>query len=345
MRIESVRQTSLAIISFLALAIAASGQQAAPPKPRAPSTTAKPAAATAAKTPATRLPAPPPKTPPGPGEKVVLKVGSEQVSQVDLDFVVSRLSPEIRQAIARQGKRPIGEQYALMLVLSSMAVSRRLDSSPDIRRQIDLQRLQLLAQAAYETIVGQTKVSPEEVSQYYSAHPDEFDQAQVRQVVIRKRPDGANEGTPGLLAQEAKAKAEEIRKAFAAGGDAAKATQDLSIPNVVQIDVEPRTIRRGQLPADLDKAAFQLKDGEISDTFETPQALVLVQVAGRRHLELKETSTEIENRLREQKVQAAIDELRSKTSVWMDEEYFAAPPATPAIQPPQTPAVTPPPQQ
>jgi parvulin-like peptidyl-prolyl isomerase len=275
----------------------------------------------------------------------VLKVGSEQVSQAGLDFVISRLSPEIRQAIARQGKRPIGEQYALMLVLSGMAVSRRLDSSPDIRRQIDLQRLQLLAQAAYESIVGQTKVSPEEVSQYYSAHPDEFDQAQVRQVVIRKRPDGAKESTPGLLAQEAKAKAEEIRKAFAAGGDAAKATQDLSIPNVVQIDVEPRTIRRGQLPPDLDKAAFQLKDGEISDPFETPQALVLVQVAGRRHLELKEASTEIENRLREQKVQAAIDELRSKTSVWMDEEYFAAPPATPAMQPPQTPAVTPPPQQ
>jgi parvulin-like peptidyl-prolyl isomerase len=202
----------------------------------------------------------------------------------------------------------------------------------------------LLAQAAYESIVEQTKVSPEEVSQYYSTHPEEFDQAQVRQVVIRKKPDGAKEGTPGLLAQEAKAKAEEIRKAFAAGGDAAKATQDLSIPNVVQIDSQPRTIRRGQLPADLDKAAFQLKDGAISDPFETPQALVLVQVAGRRHLELKDVSTEVENRLREQKVQAAIDELRNKTSVWMDEEYFAAPPGTPAIQPPQTPAVTPPPQ-
>jgi peptidyl-prolyl cis-trans isomerase C len=275
----------------------------------------------------------------------VLKVGKEEVSQAELDFAIDRLSPEIRQTLARQGRRPIGEQYALMLILTGLAVSHRLDSSPDVRQQIELLRVQMLAQAEYENIVGQTKVSPEEVNQYYSAHPDEFDQAQVRQVVIRKKPEGAKEGTPGLLAQEAKTKAEEIRKAFAAGGDTAKATQDLSIPNVVQIDSQPRMIRRGQLPADLDKAAFQLKDGEVSDPFETPQALVLVQVVGRRHLELKEVSTEVENRLREQKVQASVKELRDKTSVWMDEEYFATPPGTPATQTPETPGVGQPPQQ
>jgi parvulin-like peptidyl-prolyl isomerase len=339
MKIWNVRGTSLAIINLLVLAVAAYGQQ-----PTQPQAAARPAAATAAKRPAARPATAPLKTPPGPGEKVVLKVGNEQVSQGDLDFVISRLSPEIKKAIAQQGKRPIGEQYALMLVLSGMAVNHRLDSSPDVRRQIELQRLQMLAQAEYESIVDQTKVNPEEVSQYYSAHPEEFDQAQVRQVVIRKKLDGAKEGTPGLLAPEAKAKAEEIRKAFAADGDAAKVAQDFSLPNVVQIDSQPRTFRRGQLPADLDKAAFQLKEGEVSGPFETPQALVLVQVVGRRHLELKDVSTEIESRLREQKVQASIAELRGKASVWIDEEYFAAPPSTPATQAPQTPAVTPPPQ-
>lgn len=344
MKIWNVRGTSLAIINLLVLAVAAYGQQPTQPQAAARPAAAKPAAATAAKRPAARPATAPLKTPPGPGEKVVLKVGNEQVSQGDLDFVISRLNPEIRQAIAQQGKRPIGEQYALMLVLSGMAVNHRLDSSPDVRRQIELQRLQMLAQAEYESIVDQTKVNPEEVSQYYSAHPEEFDQAQVRQVVVRKKLDGAKEGTPGLLAPEAKAKAEEIRKAFAAGGDAAKVAQDFSLPNVVQIDSQPRTFRRGQLPADLDKAAFQLKEGEVSGPFETPQALVLVQVVGRRHLELKDVSTEIESRLREQKVQASIAELRHKASVWIDEEYFAAPPSTPATQAPQTPAVTPPPQ-
>lgn len=342
MRIWSVRRTALAIVSFLALATAGYGQQPAQPKPAA----AKPAAATAAKRSVTPPATPAPlKTPPAPGEKVVLKVGNEQVSEADLEFVISKLNPEIRQAVARQGKQPIGAQYALMLVLAGMAVSHRLDSSPDFRRQNELQRLQMLAQAEYENIVSQTKISPDEVNQYYAGHPGEFDQAQIRQVVIRKTPEGAKEGTPGLPAPEAKAKAEEIRKALAAGGDPAKVAQDFSVANVVQIDLQPRAVRRGQLPADLDKAAFELKDGEVSNPFETPQALVLVQVAGRRHLELKDASSDLENRLRDQKVQASIGELQNKANVWMDEQYFAAPPSSaPATPAPQGPTANPTPQ-
>jgi parvulin-like peptidyl-prolyl isomerase len=344
MRICSVRQTSLAIINLLALGGAIYGQQATPPKPPAPAAATQPkaTAATPAKKPSAATAVTKPlKTPPLPGEKVVLKVGKEQVSQADIDFVVSGLSAEIRQAVARQGKRPIGEQYVLMLVLSGQAISHRLDSSPDLRRQIDLQRLQLLAQAEYQNLLSQTKVTPEEVSQYYAAHPEEFDQAQVRQVVIRKKPEAAKEGTPGLSAPDAKAKAEEIRKALAGGSDASQVIQQYAAPGVVQIDAQPRTIRRGQLPADLDKAAFQLKEGEVSDPFETPQALVFVQVAGRRRVELKDASSEIEGRLRDQKVQATLADLRAKTQVWMDEEYFAAPTAPPTPPPP---AVSPPPQ-
>jgi len=344
MRICSMRQISLAIINLLALGGAIYGQQATQAKPPAPAAAAQPktAAATFTKKPsAATAAAKPLKTPPLPGEKVVLRVGREQVSQADLDFVINGLSPEIRQAVARQGKRPIGEQYALMLVLSGQAIGHRLDSSPDIRRQIELQRLQLLAQAEYQNLLNQTKITPEEISQLYSAHPEEFDQAQVRQVVIRKKSDAAKEVTPGLSGADAKARAEDVRKALAGGSDASQVIQQYAAPGVVQIDAQPRTIRRGQLPADLDKAAFQLKEGEVSDPFETPQALVFVQVVGRRRLELKEASSEIEGRLRDQKVQAALADLRAKTQVWMDEEYFAAPTAAPTPQPP---AVSPPPQ-
>lgn len=345
MRICSMRQTSLAIINLLALGGAIYGQQASQPKAPAPAAGAQPkaAAATPAKKPSAATAATKPlKTPPLPGEKVVLKVGKEQVSQADLDFVINGLSPEIRQAVARQGKRPIGEQYVLMLVLSGEAIGHRLDSSPDVRRQLELQRLQLLAQAEYQNLLNQAKVSPEEISQLYSAHPEEFDQAQVRQVVIRKKSEAVKEGTPGLSAADAKVRAEEIRKALAAGSDANQVIQQYATPGVVQIDAQPRTIRRGQLPADLDKAAFQLNEGEVSDPFETPQALVFVQVVGRQRLELKDASSEIEGRLRDQKVQATLADLRAKTQVWMDEQYFATPPAAPTPPPP---AVSPPPQR
>ena len=70
---------------------------------------------------------------------------------------------------------------------------------------------------------------------------------------------------------------------------------------------------------------------------DTPQAFIVVKVLGHEHPELKEVATEIETKLRQQKLDAEIDELRKKAGVWMDEDSFKAKPtATPgsAAQPP-----------
>jgi hypothetical protein len=161
---------------------------------------------------------------------------------------------------------------------------------------------------------------------------------------VRKKADDAADDVLGLKAADAKTRAEEIRKALAAGSDASKVVQEFAKPNVVLIEAQPRAIRHGQLTAQLDKAAFQLKDGEVSEPVETPQAFVFVQKVGLHQPELQEVSAEIEDRLRQQKVEATLSELRSKTTVWMDDSYFAAPPTAPAPEA-TAPAENPSPQQ
>ncbi len=273
-------------------------------------------------------------SPPASADKVILKVGDQQVTQTDLDFVVKGLNPQYQQAIATQGRKPLGEQYALMLVLSQEALKQRLDSSPGVVRQLALTRLQTLAQAEYEAISLQVKVTPEEVSQNYTAHPNEFDIAQVRQFIIRKKPEGAKEGNPGLPLPDAKSRAEAIRKSLTSGVDGKKVAEEFQIPNTVMTDAEPRQIRHGELVAELDRTVFQLKDGQVSDVVDLPQALVIVQVVSRRHQDLKEVSTQIENSLRQQKVDAAVAQLKEKTPVWMDDAYFAPAPRASATPKP-----------
>jgi parvulin-like peptidyl-prolyl isomerase len=214
-----------------------------------------------------------------------------------------------------------------MVLLSQQAVNDHLDSAPAFIQQIAIQRRQMLAQAEYTHLASVTTVSPEEVSQYYLAHQAEFDSADVREVVVRKKLEGAKEGTPGLAAPEARARAESIRKALTAGTDIKKVAQDFQAPNDVMIDLEPRHIRRGQLLASMDKAAFELKDGELSQPLEIPQAFVLIQAVGYHHSELKEASPGIEKTLRQQKLDTAVAELKKKATVWMDEEYFKPPQA------------------
>ncbi len=288
-------------------------------------------------------------TAPASPDKVVMKVGNEQITQGDLDFVISTLNPQAQQSLAKQGRRTLGDQYALMVLLSQQGLSHHLDATPGFQRELALQKRQALAQAEYGELLRQSSPSLEEVSQYFSAHPSEFEETQIREAIVMKKQAGAKADTPGLPPEEAKAKADAIRKALVAGTDAAKVGEQFNVPNVVRIDPEPRTVRRGNLRPEMEKAAFELKPGEVSEVFDLPQALVILQVVGRQTPDLKSVTPQIENSLRQQKVEEALASLKKGANIWLDESYFAGPaPAAPAAAPPaastQPPAKTPPPQ-
>jgi parvulin-like peptidyl-prolyl isomerase len=264
---------------------------------------------------------------------VVLKVGDQQFTKADIDFLVENLPPQAQQALATKGKKPLGDQYALVVMLSQQAHLHHLDQTPAFVRKLALQKEQLEAQAAFEEINQQTKVTPEELQQYYTAHAADYDEITVRQFVIRKKaaepkadPAHPTASTvPGLAPEEAKARAEAIRKEVVAGTDIKKVMEDFKAPDVI-IEAEPRTVRRGGLPPEMEKVAFALKDGEVSEPADFHQSLLLVQVTGHSHLDLKDVTPEIEKSLRPQKMNAALDAVKKNANVWMDEQYFAAPP-------------------
>lgn len=275
-------------------------------------------------------------------DKVVMKVGGQNVTQADLDFVIATMNPQDKRALATQGRKALGDNYATMLVLEQHAVAEHLDSSPAFVRQLSMQRWQLLAQAAYSEIARQAAVTPEETNQYFTTHTEELGQIKLRQVVVRKRAEGAPEGTKGLPLAEAKTRAEDIRKAMLAGADPKKVAEQFQVPDVVSIDVEPRDVGRDTLPADMQKAAATLKDGEVSEVFDLPQVAVFFQVVGHRPSELKEVSAQIENSLRQKKIEAALEGLKKEAHIWTDDAYFAPPAPTPPEAAPKTPPASPP---
>jgi PPIC-type PPIASE domain len=258
-------------------------------------------------------------------QKVVLTVGNFKVTKEEMDFLFNSLSPQVRQAVATHGFSALGQEYALMLLLSQKALDDHLDASPDFRREIDLKKHQMLAQAEYRNLESQLKITPDEVSTYYNAHKENFEEANVREFVVRKKAEGAKPGDPGLATDEAKARLDSIRKAIVAGTDIAQVAKQFDVPNVVMVEPETRTVRRGELLPALEKAAFELKDNQFSEPLDTPQAIVEIQVVGHQQPELKEVSQAIENALRQQKLQVTLDDMKTKVKIWMDPEYFKTP--------------------
>ena len=326
----ALRRTSqlLALALLPGIMAGIAGAQAPETKPESP----PPAAA--------KLAPPSLETPEAP-DKVVLKVSDQQFTKADMDFLFKSLTPQAQRAMATQGRKALGDQFALIIMLSQQAHQHHLDETPDFAHRLAVQRQQLEAQAAYDEIVEQAKVTPEEINQYYTAHATDYDELKIRQFVVRVRPAGSQTG-PGLPTEEAKARAEAIRKEVVAGTDIKKVIEDFKAPGDVIIEPEPRSVRHGGMRPEMEKVAYTLKDGESSEVVDAPQAEVFFQVTGHRHLELKEVSTQIEENLKKGKIDAAIADLKKKSEIWMDSQYFAAPPAPKPAPTAAEPAGTPP---
>jgi len=269
-------------------------------------------------------------------DKVVLKVGDASVTAGEIEKAIQGLPPQAQRSLAGQGqgRKPIGDEYVMMLVLSQQALAHHLDSTPAFKELLALSRLKILASQEYQQILQEAVVAPEEVSKYYAAHQSDFEEAQVLQVAVRKKPEGAKEGTPGFTPEEAKARVEEIRKTFIAGDDPKQIADKYRVENLVRVDTQPYPVHRGSQPANMAKAAFELKPGEVSEVFDLGQVLAFVKLVSRRTPDIKEFSSRIENTLRQQKISTALEALKKNANVWMDDAYFAAPPGgQPPVRP------------
>jgi hypothetical protein len=167
----------------------------------------------------------------------------------------------------------------------------------------------------------QAKPSFEEVSQYYSAHQSDYDQVRIRRLFIWKQKDNSKDA-PVLSSAAAKERADQIRKVYAGGTDAQKVADDLRKSGDGMFDAQPLLFPRGELKRNMEKVAFGLKEGEWGEVEDTPAALLLIQMVKRDRKQLGEVSSNIEKNLQGQKMQALLDDLKTKAGIWMDEKYF-----------------------
>ena len=227
-----------------------------------------------------------------------------------------------KESATEKDRRKLGDDYASVLMLSQQAVANHLDSSPEVIRQLAIARMQVLSDARIREpdAPGHSPVR-EEISQYYSAHLSDYDEVQIRRLFIWKQRDNSKTA-PVLSSQAARARADQIRKEYASGTDVKKLSEDVRRSGEGMLDPEPLTFPRGELPPQMEKVAFTLKEGEWSEVEDTPARLLLIQLVKRDRQQLGQVSERIEKNLQGEKMQALLDDLKKKAGIWMDEQYF-----------------------
>lgn len=258
-------------------------------------------------------------------DRVVLKVGNMQVTEEEFESRIKDIEPQgggdEENAPPAKDRRKLGDDYASVLMLSQQAVANHLDASPKVRRQLAVARLQVLSDAEFASLMRQAQPSFEEVSQYYSAHLSDYDEVHIRRLFIWKQRDNSK-AAPVLSSQAARARADRIRQEYAAGTTEEKLADDLRKSGDGMFDVKPLIFPRAELSRNMEKVALGLKESEWGEVEDTPASLLLIQLVKRDRQQLGEVSSFIEKDLQAQKMQALLDDLKKKSGIWMDDQYF-----------------------
>ncbi len=273
---------------------------------------------------------------------VVMWVGEEAVTLERFDALTRSLPPQYEGAIGAMGKKAFADQYGMLRGLAMQAEKEKMDQSPTFKEQMAFARMELLARLAFGEISRFTQVVPDgEIEKYYKEHEGEYQQAKVRGIFVSLTPpskpdEKKEEGKKGEPKKRTDAEAKELalklREKILAGADfAAVAKENSDDPATGAKGGDFGTVRKGQLPPNMEKVVFSLKPKEVSEPVPEARGYFLFTVDETRKTTLEEAKPLIHGQLSQKRFTDALEKVKKDYPVKLNEEFFAqqAPP-TPA---------------
>ena len=311
------------IVLVLAGAACVSAQTPAPSQPPA--------------TPPARVvitPANPATTNPIPPDKVVLTIGDQRMTAGEFDQLVEALPEQARAAARGPNKRQFAEQLVRIKILSQEARKRKIDETPAVQQQIELQKESLLANALFQDMTANVKVDEATERQYYEEHKSEYETVHARHILIRMKgsPLTQRAGKQELTEAEALVKAQDLRKKLLADGDfaaLAKVESDDATSGANGGDLG--SFKHGQMVAEFDQSAFSLPVGQVSEPVKTRYGYHLIKVEQHDTKSFDEVKSDLEKKMRPELARSAVENLRRQTPVILDDGFFGPAPVPPQL--------------
>jgi peptidyl-prolyl cis-trans isomerase C len=274
-------------------------------------------------------------------DPVIMTAGSVTVRKSEFESALKTLPAEYQNMLAQPaGRKQFADDYLRMRLLASEGTKAGLQNDPDVMNQLGLMRENLVATAELKKIEGGINVSDAEVQKAYADGAKEYEQVKARHILIApKGSPAAQAGKKELTDDEAKAKAEDLRKQIVGGAsfdELAKKESDDVGSGARGGDLG--SFGHGQMVPEFEAAAFSAKVGDVTPVVKTQFGYHIIKVEAHDSTPLEQVRPTIEKNLKQTKLHAALDAMKDNAHPTYDDAYFAPPPAPPA---PPTPAATP----
>jgi peptidyl-prolyl cis-trans isomerase SurA len=222
--------------------------------------------------------------------------------------------PELGQALDEiKSRNRFASDAALAAALAAEGLTLE-QYRQQLRKEI------LVAKLINREVRAQVVVSPDEVRRYYDEHAEEFFQPQrvrLRQILF-----AAPAGNPQARAAK-QTRALEVLEQLRSGADFAQLARRYSDGPEAADGGELGWFAQGSLTPELDRAAFSLGDGEISEPVESPAGWHLVTVEqreGRQRRPFEQVKEPLHGRLLEERLRERYEEwfLELRRSAYVD---------------------------
>jgi peptidyl-prolyl cis-trans isomerase C len=324
-----MRTLCFLFVSTCALAQTPAPKPSAQPVPAAVQPAPKPA------TPITIVPGGPavvgapanlPAAAPADPNQVVATAGEIKITRAQFELFVAGLPAELKSMAVGAGKRNVIQN--ILDVHRVAAEARRIEYDKDEKNaaQLKFQQEQTLANSFIRAEMAKLMNDEAGLRAWYDRNLPNYQQIKARHILIRTPGSvvPVREGSKELTAEEALAKAKEVREKLVAGADFAQIAGAVSDDTGSgQRGGELGFFGPGQMVAAFEQAAWTLKPGEISQPVKSDFGYHIIQLQEQRIRPFEEVKEEVREKSYPELRVALLDEIKNKTKVWVDEEYFA----------------------
>ena len=264
-------------------------------------------------------------------DAVVLTIGSLQMTRAQFEVLLSALASNGHPAATPAAKRQVAEQYAELETMAQEARQRKLDQSPEVKQMIVIQGDSFLANTLAKRMSDDPHFTELDLRSYYDSHKNEFEEAQGSHILIRFKGSSVplKPGQKDLTDEEALAKARDLRAKILAGADfatVAKAESDDTGSGAK--GGELGTFKHGQMVPAFDQAAFAVPVGQISEPVKTQFGYHIIKITSRNARSFEDAKAQIEKDLKPKLAKEAVEQLKARTPVVLNEGYFGKEPSS-----------------
>jgi peptidyl-prolyl cis-trans isomerase C len=274
-------------------------------------------------------------------DPIVIAAGDLSIRQSEFESALKSLPAEYQQYAAGAGKKQFAEDYLRMKMLAAEGMKSGLDKDPDVVSQLALMRENLVAQAQLAKIEKGITLSDDDLKKKYEANKDQYEQVKARHILIAfKGSPAAQEGKTELTEEQAKAKADDLRKQIAGGAsfdELAKKESDDVGSGARGGDLG--AFGRGQMVPEFEKAAFEAKAGDLTQVVRTQFGYHIIKVDEHASTPFEQVKPTLEKNERQARMQAKLEEMKTAAKVTYNDTYFGVTP--PVTEPPAQPATNP----